>query len=46
MIRRAFKEGIDIPTPSCHASTLARVGGETLLAWFGGSAEGKPDVDI
>lgn len=35
------------PFPSAHASTLVDVGhGEYLAAWFGGTAEGRPDVAI
>lgn len=33
--------------PSCHASTLTHLsGGDLLAAWFGGTCEGDPDVDI
>lgn len=35
------------PTPSCHASTVLPLpDGNVLSAWFGGTAEGKDDVDI
>jgi predicted neuraminidase len=35
------------PFPSCHASTLAHLGGDDFLAaWFGGSHEKKPDTAI
>jgi predicted neuraminidase len=35
------------PTPSCHASTIAALAdGSLVAAWFGGAAEGKPDVGI
>ncbi|MBQ7547074.1 MAG: exo-alpha-sialidase [Clostridia bacterium] len=37
----------DAPTPSCHASTvLPLADGTALAAWFGGTAEGRDDVDI
>ncbi|MDO4739088.1 MAG: sialidase family protein [Eubacteriales bacterium] len=46
MARLTLQEIIDVPTPSCHATTVARVGGETLLCWFGGTQEAAGDVDI
>jgi predicted neuraminidase len=36
----------DMPTPSCHASTIAESGNTLLCAWFGGKAEGDPSVGI
>jgi len=36
----------DAPTPQCHASTIAETGGGLVAAWFGGTAEGRPDVGI
>lgn len=35
------------PVPSCHASSIVQIGDQHLMAtWFGGTAEGKPDVTI
>ena len=34
------------PFPQCHASTIVESGGGLVAAWFGGTAEGRPDVGI
>ncbi len=34
------------PFAQCHASTIAESGRTLVAAWFGGTAEGKPDVGI
>ena len=50
MLLSAQKEYVideSCPTPACHASTVLPLeNGDVLAAWFGGSAEGKDDVDI
>lgn len=46
IISRGFVAG-DLPTASCHASTIAETKpGEFIAAWFGGTAEKNPDVGI
>lgn len=46
VVSRGFVAG-DLPTPSCHASTIAEPApGTFVVAWFGGTAEGKSDVGI
>lgn len=36
----------DAPFPSCHASTLAETSAGLVAAWFGGTREKDPDVEI
>jgi predicted neuraminidase len=36
----------DMPTPSCHASTIVESDGKLLAAWFGGKREGDKSVGI
>ena len=36
----------DMPTPSCHASTIAESGDALVAAWFGGKEEKDPSVGI
>lgn len=37
---------LDIPTKTCHASTVAMWKGKPIFAWFGGIREGRPDSSI
>lgn len=36
----------DAPFAQCHASTIAETASGLVAAWFGGTAEGHPDVGI
>lgn len=46
VISKGFVFG-DLPTPSCHASTIVEAApGKFVAAWFGGQHEGAADVGI
>jgi predicted neuraminidase len=46
VLAREFIAGA-LPTPSCHASTIAEAEpGQLVAAWFGGQREGADDVGI
>ena len=46
VLTREFIAG-ELPTPSCHASTIVEAEpGELVAAWFGGQREGVDDVGI
>ena len=47
LIKKGFVCGDPTPTPSCHASSIILLeDGNALAAWYGGTAEGDPDVLI
>jgi predicted neuraminidase len=46
VIASEFIYDLDPPTRSCHASTLVETRRGLVAAWFGGTAEGQPDVAI
>ena len=47
IVRREFVFPAGAAAPACHASTIAEgKPGEFVVAWFGGTAEGHPDVGI
>ncbi len=35
-----------LPTPQCHASSIAETPAGLVVAWFGGTQEQNPDVGI
>jgi len=37
---------VTAPFAQCHASTIVETGAGLVAAWFGGTAEGQPDVGI
>ncbi len=37
---------VEAPFAQCHASTVVETGSGLVAAWFGGTAEGDPDVGI
>jgi predicted neuraminidase len=44
---KSYIFGHNVAFSSCHASTLALMSnGDRIAAWFGGTCEGDPDVDI
>lgn len=45
--KKEFINKAGTPTANCHASTVLPLkNGDVIAAWFGGSREGKDDVDI
>lgn len=46
ILERGFVFDENRPTPSCHASTVVKTSKGLLAAWFGGTKESAPDVDI
>jgi predicted neuraminidase len=46
LVSSEFIYDADLPTPSCHASTIVQARRGVLAAWFGGTDEGEPDVCI
>ncbi|QUB99458.1 sialidase family protein [Cellulosimicrobium cellulans] len=45
-VERLLVSGDGEAWAQCHASTVARTGGRTLVAWFAGTREGTPDNAI
>ena len=46
LVREFIFDSTHAPTPSCHASTIVETPSGMVSAWFGGTAEGNPDVGI